>query len=257
MSKIVLITGATSGIGRATALGFAKEQYTLILCGRRSERLQDLKSEIENIYQSKVTILSFDIREKKSVEEAVNSLTDDLRQIDILVNNAGLALGYDDFHEADTEHWDTMIDTNVKGLLYISRLISPGMVSRKQGHIINICSTAGHEVYPKGNVYCATKHAVDAITGAMRLDLHKHNIKVSQVSPAHVEETEFAITRFEGNQDKASIYDDFNPLKSQDVADIIVFMATRPAHVNIQDVLVMGTQQASSIFIDRSGRLFD
>ncbi len=257
MSKIVLITGATSGIGKATAFGFAKEQYTLILCGRRSERLKELKTEIEEEYQSSVSLLSFDIRNKESVTDAIESLPEHLRQIDILVNNAGLALGYDHFHEADTEHWDTMIDTNVKGLLYISRLISAGMVSRQRGHIINICSTAGHEVYPKGNVYCASKHAVDAITNAMRLDLHTHNIKVSQVSPAHVEETEFAITRFEGDQDKAQIYSDFNPLKSQDVADIIVFMATRPAHVNVQDVLVMGTQQASSVFINRSGRLFD
>jgi NADP-dependent 3-hydroxy acid dehydrogenase YdfG len=257
MSKIVLITGATSGIGKATAFGFAKEQYTLILCGRRLQRLQELKSTIEDSYDCSVTLLSFDIRNKQSVTDAIDSLPTHLREIEILVNNAGLALGYDDFHNADTDHWDTMIDTNVKGLLYISRLISPGMVDRNKGHIINICSTAGHEVYPKGNVYCATKHAVDAITNAMRLDLHTHNIKVSQVSPAHVEETEFAITRFEGDQEKAQIYSDFNPLKSQDVADIIVFMATRPAHVNIQDVLVMGTQQASSVFINRSGRLFD
>lgn len=257
MSKCVLITGASSGIGRATAIAFAHEHYNLILCGRRSERLEEVKQQIGEISSSHVTILTFDIRDKTAIKTAYDRLPREMREIDILVNNAGLALGYDDFHQADLDHWDTMIDTNIKGLLYISRLISPGMVERKSGHIINLCSTAGHEVYPKGNIYCATKHAVDAITGAMRLDLHKHNIKVSQVSPAHVEETEFAVTRFEGDQKRASIYEDFNPLKSQDVAEIIVFMATRPSHVNVQDVLVMGTQQASSLHIDRSGRIHD
>jgi|SRR5690606_23219801 len=177
--------------------------------------------------------------------------------VDILINNAGLAKGLSPVHEGDLAHWEQMIDTNVKGLLYVTRLISPGMVIRRSGHIINICSTAGKEVHPNGNVYCATKFAVEALTRSMRADLYTHGIRVSQVSPGHVEETEFARVRFDGNAEKANIYRDFNPLTSRDVAEAIYFIASRPPHVNIQDILMMGTQQAGSTMIDRTGRWFD
>lgn len=252
--KIVLITGATSGIGRATAAKFAQNGYRLILTGRRAERLAELEQAFKTTHQSTIQTLSFDVRDVEAVKTAIASLDDEWRQVDILINNAGLAKGFHAIHEGDIEHWDTMIDTNVKGLLYLTRAIAPHMVDRRSGHIINVCSTAGKEVYPKGNVYCATKHAVDALTQAMRVDLHPYNIRVGQVSPGHVEETEFAYVRFE-DQEKAKIYEDFNPLKSSDVADVIYFMATCPPHVNIQDVLMMGTQQANSNFINRSGRM--
>ena len=166
-------------------------------------------------------------------------------------------MGKDLINEGKIEHWETMIDTNVKGLLYMTRAISPNMVKRKKGHIINVCSTAGKEVYTNGNVYCATKHAVDALTKGMRLDLYKHNIRVGQISPAMVESTEFAKVRFEGDKKKANIYSDFNPLTSDDVADAIYYMATRPPHINIQDVVLMGTQQANSTNVNRNGRIFD
>ncbi len=255
--KIVLLTGATSGIGAATAKVFAKNGYRLILTGRRMERLEELKQKLEFKYGTKILILGFDVRNQQEVRDVVSSLPDDWSAIDILINNAGLAKGLSPIHEGSYEHWETMIDTNVKGLLYVTREISPGMVSRGRGHIINLCSTAGHEVYPNGNVYAATKFAVDALTKSMRLDLFKHGIRVSQVSPGHVEETEFAVVRFDGDANRAKIYEDFNPLKSKDVADIIYFVASRPVHVNIQDVLVMGTQQAGNNHIDRSGRKYD
>ncbi|MEO1627660.1 MAG: SDR family NAD(P)-dependent oxidoreductase, partial [Bacteroidota bacterium] len=250
----VLITGATSGIGKATAELFAENGYRLILTGRRSDRLEAAQKEYAGRFGVETHLLSFDVRQPEAVQKAIDSLPEEWRQTDILINNAGLASGFDPIHEGDLADWDRMIDTNVKGLLYMTRAISPFMVERKKGHIINVCSTAGHEVYPNGNVYCATKHAVDALTKGMRLDLYKHGIRVSQVSPAHVEETEFALVRFHGDQERAKIYDDFQPLKSSDVAEVVYFMATRPAHVNIQDVLLMGKQQAGSSFIDRSGR---
>lgn len=250
----VLITGATAGIGRATAEIFARNGYRLILTGRRVERLVALKKQLEAAYQTETLILPFDVRDGGAVQAALNNLPASFQDIDILVNNAGLAKGFSSIHEGSLEHWEAMIDTNVKGLLYVTRCISPGMVARRKGHIINLGSSAGKEVYPKGNVYCATKFAVDALTKAIRLDLHAHNIRVSQVSPGHVEETEFAITRFDGDAERAKIYEDFQPLKSSDVAEVIYFMATRPAHVNIQEVQLFGTQQASSMVIDRSGR---
>ena len=257
ISNVALITGATSGIGRATALLFAKKGFDVIITGRREERLQELKSKIKKKYGGKVKTLCFDVRQYDEVERALNSLHGHWAEIDILVNNAGLAKGLDPVYDGDLEHWNIMIDTNIKGLLYVSKLVSRSMVDKGRGHIINICSTAGHETYPKGNVYAATKHAVDALTKGMRLDLHQHGIRVSQVSPGHVEETEFAITRFDGDTTRASIYEGFNPLTSKDVADTIYFIASRPLHVNIQDVLMMGTQQASSIFIDKTGRKYD
>ncbi len=251
---LVLITGATSGIGRATAEIFARNGYRLILTGRRAERLLELKNTFSKQYGVEVWPLPFDIRDAEAVEAALSSLPESFREIDILVNNAGLAKGLAPIHEGNLDHWEAMIDTNLKGLLYVTRLVSKGMVQRHQGHIINVCSSAGKEAYPNGNVYCATKFAVDALTKSMRFDLHAHNIRVSQVSPGHVEETEFAITRFDGDAERAKIYDDFQPLKSSDVADAIYFMATRPAHVNIQDIQLFATQQASSTVINRSGR---
>ena len=252
--KIVLITGATSGIGKATAILFAKRGYNLIITGRRADRLQNIKQKIKKKYAVRVKALEFDVRDKEACREAYMSLDKEWKKIDILINNAGLASGYDAIHRGKLEDWEQMIDTNVKGLLFMTRLVSPGMVKRKKGHIINVCSTAGHEVYPNGNVYCATKHAVDALTKSMRVDLYKFGIRVGQVSPGHVEETEFALVRFHGDKNKSKIYEDFIPLNSKDVAESIFFMTTRPKHVNIQNMLMMGTQQAGSNHIDRSGR---
>ncbi len=254
IDKIVCITGATSGIGRSTAKIFAKNGYHLILTGRRHDRLDEVKSKLELKYGVQIKILCFDVRNREATFEALNSLEDKWKNIDVLVNNAGLAKGLASIHEGDIDDWETMIDTNIKGLLYITRFFTPYMVHNQTGHIVNICSTAGHEVYPSGNVYSSTKYAVDALTKSMRLDLYKHKIRVSQVSPGHVENTEFASVRFDGDSDRAKIYEDFVPLNSKDVAEIIYFICTRRRHINIQDVLVMGTQQAGSNFIDRSGR---
>ncbi len=257
-SKIVFITGGTSGIGRAAAKEFAKVGYDLVITGRRKPKLKEVKSKLELKYGVDVHTLAFDIRDRKAVNKAWNSLNPDVTsKITILLNNAGGAKGLDTIPEGSIDHWETMIDTNIKGLLYISKIISGEFIERKKGHIINICSTAGHEVYPKGAVYCATKHAVDALTKGMRLDLHKHGIRVSQVSPAHVEETEFALNRFDGDKDKAKIYNEFNPLTSKDVAKTILYIAMQPKHVNIQDVLMMGTQQANSTTINKTGRIYD
>ena len=252
--KTVFISGATAGIGRATAALFAENGYRLILNGRRNERLEELKATFEEEYDVDVKLLPFDVSEVSAVQEAVEGLGEDWQNVDILINNAGKARGSAPIHEGDFAHWDEMIDTNIKGLLYLTRAISPQMVARKSGHIINVGSVVGKEVYKNGNVYCATKFAVDGLTRAMRMDLHEHNIRVSQVSPAHVEETEFASVKYGGDQEKANIYQDFKPLSAQDVAETIYFMATRPAHVNVQDVLIMGTQQATATMIDRSGR---
>ena len=254
MSKRILITGASSGIGKASAEKFAKKGYDLILTARRKDKLDKLAEKLRNKYAVKVLPLCFDVRNLDEVQKAIENIKSSWKPIDILLNNAGLAKGFHEIHEGKIDDWEIMIDTNLKGLLYMTRLIAPDMVKRKNGHIINIASTAGKEVYPKGNVYCASKHAVDALTKAMRVDLHKYNIRVSQVAPGHVEETEFALVRFDGDNKKAKIYEDFVPVNSKDIANIIYFVASQPKHVNIQDVLVMGTQQASSNFIDRSGR---
>jgi NADP-dependent 3-hydroxy acid dehydrogenase YdfG len=254
LAKTVFVTGATSGIGKAVAKIFSKNGYNLIISGRREELLIELKEALEEKYAVKVETLIFDIRNPEEAKAAFDGMEDEWKYIDILVNNAGLAKGLDFIHEGNLEHWDTMIDTNIKGLLYMTRLVSPGMVEMKRGHIINICSTAGRDVYPKGNVYCATKAAVDSLTRGIRLDLYEHNIRVSQVSPGHTEETEFASVRFDGDDKKANIYGDFTPLRAKDVAEAVFFLATRPRHVNIQEILMMGTQQAGSNFIHRSGR---
>jgi NADP-dependent 3-hydroxy acid dehydrogenase YdfG len=251
--KTVLITGATSGIGRATAIQFAEAGYQkLILTGRRLNLLTELKKQIASLSDCEVVILNFDITNRESVEDALFGLP----PIDILINNAGKAKGLAPIYEGSYHHWDEMIQTNITGLLYVTRIISAGMVARKSGHIINIGSTAGKEVYPSGNVYCATKFAVDALTKAIRLDLYQHQIRVSQISPGHVEHTEFAKVRFDGDLEKADIYQGFNPLTSDDVAGMILYIANQPERINIQDILVMGTQQAGASFIDRSGRKF-
>lgn len=250
----VLITGASSGIGRATAELFARHGHRLILVGRREERLRELKHQFENMYGAQVLPLAFDVRDYRTAQQMLESRPEEWLDVDVLINNAGLAKGLSPIHEGDLEHWETMIDTNIKGLLYVTRLVTPSMVRRRRGHIINLSSSAGKEVYPNGNVYCATKFAVEALTRSMRLDLHAYNIRVSEVSPGHVEETEFALTRFDGDAQRARIYDDFQPLKASDVAEVIYFIVSRPPHVNIQDVWMFGTQQASSTMINRSGR---
>lgn len=252
--RVVLITGATSGIGRATAEIFAQHGFRLILTGRRSEKLDDLKTVLEETHKNRNLLLNFDVRSPQAVKDAIESLEEDFKNVDILINNAGLASGLSPIHEGDINDWDVMIDTNIKGLLYMTRAIAPHMVARRKGHIINLCSIAGKEIYPNGNVYNASKHAVDALTRSMRVDLHKYNIRVSQVAPGAVEETEFALVRFHGDSEKAKIYEDFTPLKASDVADTIYFIASRPEYVNIQDVVMMCTQQASANHLDRSGR---
>lgn len=253
--KNILITGATSGIGRATAKEFAKHGHNLIICGRRKAKLTEVADKLADKYSVAVLKLCFDVRAFSEVEKALIKLKGEWKKVDVLINNAGLAKGYDPINTGKISDWETMIDTNLKGLLYMTRLISPLMVKAKKGHIINVASTAGKEVYPNGNVYCATKHGVDALTKAMRIDLHKHGIKVGQVAPGHVESTDFAKVRFDGDVERAKIYEDFTPTNSKDIAKIIYFIASQPKHVNIQDILVMGTQQANSNFIDRSGRI--
>lgn len=246
MKPIVLITGATSGIGEATALLLAKNNFNLIITGRRLERLILLQQRIQKESNSEVFVLNFDMRNLNENEEALNSLPAEWQNIDILINNAGLAAGYSPFQEGNIDDWERMIDTNIKGLLYITRLITPKMIERGRGHIINISSIAGKETYPFGNVYCASKHAVQSITKGLRIDLLKHGIKVSSVSPGAVE-TEFSLVRFNGDENKAKqVYKGFTPLFAQDIAEAILFIATRPKHVNIDDILIMPTDQAYS-----------
>ncbi len=250
MNKTALITGATSGIGKATAELFAENGIRLILCGRRQERLDELKSTLGE--KTSVHALNFDVRDKDAVFSAINSLPTDFTTIDILINNAGNAYGLDTIDEGSLEDWDAMLDINVKGLLYMSKSIIPQMVARKSGHIINIGSTAGKEVYPRGNVYCASKHAVDAINQGMRIDLNAHGIRVGAVNPGLVE-TEFSDVRFKGDLVRAeTVYNGFQALKAEDIADIIHFVVTRPYHVNIADLVVMPTAQASSTIINKN-----
>lgn len=250
----VLITGATSGIGRATAEEFASHGHHVILTGRREDRLEAMATDLHTRFGAQAHTLCFDIRDAEACQAAIETLPDFWSAPDILINNAGLAQGLHPIHEGEISDWETMIDTNLKGLLYMTRLITPAMVARRAGHVINVGSIAGHQVYPKGNVYSASKYAVDGLTKAMRLDLYTHGVRVSQVTPGHVEETEFALVRFHGDTDRARIYQDFRPLKSSDVAAAIYFIASRPEYVTIQDIVLTGTQQADVNFIDRSGR---
>lgn len=240
-----MITGATAGIGKATAKILAKNNFNVIITGRRAELLKQIKEEIETESGSKVLALNFDVRNNNEVVGAIESLPDKWKEIDVLVNNAGLASGLNKIHEGDLSDWEKMIDTNIKGLLYITRAVSPGMVKRNTGHIINIGSIAGKEVYENGNVYCGTKHAVDALTKGMRIDLVDYNIKVTAVNPGAVE-TEFSIVRFHGDKEKADkVYEGFTPLFDQDIAEAVFFAVSRPPHVNINDLLIMPTAQAS------------
>lgn len=251
MNKIVLITGATSGIGEACARLFAENNYDLIITGRRSERLQKLADELSEKHSVKVEILAFDVRNKREVSEKLESLTGNWRNIDVLINNAGLSQGLDPIDQGSVEDWDTMIDTNIKGLLYVTRLVSRWMIKNKAGHIINLGSIAGKETYANGNVYCATKHAVDSLNKAMRIDLLPHHIRVTAIHPGAVE-TEFSEVRFKGDKQRAKkVYEGFKALTAGDIADVIWYAVSRPAHVNINDLVIMPAAQANTTYLIR------
>lgn len=250
--KTALVTGATSGFGHAIALRLAGLGYNLIITGRRAERLDKLAKLLQADYPIEVLPLCFDVRNNEACTKAVQSIPVSLKKIDLLVNNAGLAAGASPFQESDLADYDRMIDTNVKGLLYMTKLIVPGMIEQQSGHIINISSIAGIEVYPNGSVYCASKHAVNAITKGLRLDLIKHNIKVSSVSPG-LAETEFSVIRYHGDEEKAkAVYAGLTPLNAGDIADTVEFIVTRPAHVSINDIQINPTQQANTYIAHRN-----
>lgn len=252
MNKIALITGATAGIGLSTARVFASNKFDLIITGRRKKRLDTLKDDLLKDYNIRVLALAFDVRSLEEVENNLGNLPDDWQNIHILVNNAGLAVGLNHIHEGVIDDWERMIDTNIKGLLYVSRVIIPGMTERGKGHIINIGSIAGKEVYENGNVYCATKHAVDALSKSMRIDLVEHGIKVTNIAPGMVD-TEFSIVRFKGDGEKASTaYKGLNPLSGDDIADVIYYCASLPGHVNINDLVIMPAAQASATKVHRT-----
>jgi len=251
MNKIVFVTGATSGIGQATAHRFASNGYNIILAGRRSDRLNETAVEIQNKYKVNTLALELDVRDRQAVMESVSQLEDKWAEINILVNNAGLASGLDFIQDGNLDDWDQMIDTNVKGLLYISKAVIPGMIRRGKGHIINIGSTAGKEVYTKGNVYCASKHAVDAITKGMRIDLLGTGIKVTQIAPGAAE-TEFSLVRFHGNAEQAKkVYQGFQPMTPDDIAEVIFYTTTLPEHLCINDLVLTSVAQANSFYIHR------
>lgn len=246
----VFITGATSGIGKATAERLAQEGYKLILCGRRADRLENLKAELS--VSTEVHSLVFDVRDREEVIQQINSLPEAFQNISVLINNAGNAHGLDPIQNGNLDDWEAMMDINVKGLLYVSKAIMPRFIAAQKGHIINIGSTAAKEVYPNGNVYCASKHAVDAINQGMRIDLNKHNIRVGAIHPGMVE-TEFSEVRFKGDTEKAGkVYKGFRPLQAEDIADIISFVISRPYHVNIADLVVMSVDQASSTIVNKT-----
>lgn len=248
--RIVLITGATSGIGEATANLLAKNKFDLIICGRRVDRLETLQTKLSK--QTKVHTLSFDVRDREDVHRAMASLTEEWKNIDVLINCAGNAHGLDPIQTGNVDDWDAMMDINVKGLLYVCREIIPSMVKKNAGHIINIGSIAGKEVYPNGNVYCASKFAVDALTRGMRIDLNAHSIKVTSINPGLVE-TEFSLVRFKGDAERAAtVYKGYDPLKPEDIADLILFTLTRPAHVVLADITVFPTAQASSVHVKKN-----
>ena len=249
MKLTAFITGATSGIGQATAELFAKNNIRLILCGRRADRLEDLQKTLSEF--TEVTTLQFDVSKRADVAKAIQSLPEDFKRIDILINNAGNAHGLSTIQDGDLDDWDAMLDINVKGLLYVSKAIFPQMIERNDGFIVNIGSIAGKEVYPNGNVYCASKHAVNALNKAMRIDLNAYNIRVSAIHPGAVE-TAFSEVRFKGNTEKAkSVYKGYKALQAKDIADIIHFVVTRPYHVNIEDLVVYSTAQASATILNK------
>lgn len=251
MARTALITGATSGIGMATALRLAKDGYRVIITGRRAERLHDLAERIGREGGGEVLPLCFDIRSRQAVEAAVAGLPESWREIDILINNAGLAAGLAPLDAGEIEDWERMIDTNIKGLLYITRTIAPQMKARRSGHIINLSSIAGREAYPNGNVYCGTKHAVEAIGKGLRMDLVPYGVKVTQICPGAVE-TEFSLVRFHGDQERADkVYEGFVPLRAEDIADTIAYALSLPSHVCINDMLIMPTAQASAMMTHR------
>jgi 3-hydroxy acid dehydrogenase / malonic semialdehyde reductase len=243
---IALITGATAGIGKITAKTLAASGYDVIITGRREKLLQDAEREIRSTTDADVFTLCFDIRNNEEVVHHIGSLKGKWEKIDVLVNNAGLASGFSPIHEGDLDDWEKMIDTNIKGLLFVTRAISPGMAERKSGHIVNIGSIAAKEVYENGNVYCATKHAVDALNMGMRIDLVEHNIRVTAIHPGKAE-TEFSIVRFHGDKERArKVYEGFTPLHEKDIAEAVLFAVTRPPHVNINELVIMPTEQATS-----------
>lgn len=251
MNKIILVSGATSGIGASCAKKFAAAGCRVILCGRRSERLSELKKNLVSQYGENFLTLSFDIRNREEVFNAIQSLPDDWKAVDVLVNNAGLALGLHPLQDGNIGHWEQMIDTNIKGLLYLTKAVVGQMIDRKSGHVINIGSIAGRQAYANGNVYCATKAAVDSLSQSMRIDFLPYNIKVSQVAPGAVE-TEFSLVRFEGDQERAvNVYKGYQPLSPDDVADAIFYLASLPPHVNVNDMLLMPTAQACAGIIHK------
>jgi NADP-dependent 3-hydroxy acid dehydrogenase YdfG len=247
--RIALVTGASSGIGQATARILANNNFKLIICGRRQERLEELKNDLSKV--TDVIALNFDVRDRKAVNTSIESLPEEWKAIDVLVNNAGNAHGLASIEDGDTDDWDAMIDINVKGLLYVSKAVIKGMTDRKHGHIVNIGSVAGKEVYGNGNVYCASKHAVDALNQGMRMDLNQYGIKVSAINPGMVE-TEFSEVRFKGDKERsANVYKGFDPLQAADIAETILFVVTRPSHVNIADLLIFPTAQASATLVNK------
>lgn len=251
MAKIALITGATSGIGEACAHLFAQQGYNLILLGRRENLLEKLAHHLADKYAIEVKKIQADVRDKENINYVLETLQPQWKNVDVLINNAGLSQGLDPIDKGNTDDWDTMIDTNIKGLLYVSKVVSGWMVEHKKGHIINIGSIAGKEVYPNGNVYCATKHAVDALNKAMRIDLLPYGIRVTAIHPGMVE-TEFSIVRFKGDEARAKkVYDGFEPLVAQDIADAIWFAVSRPAHVNVNDMVIMPNAQATGTILKR------
>ncbi len=251
MNKIALVTGATAGIGKAVALKLADLDFNLIITGRREDRLTQLSKDIQEKYDVQVLSLCFDVRQRETVKEQFENLPNEWKNIDVLVNNAGLAAGLSSIQEGSIDDWEQMIDTNIKGLLFVTRSVSPWMVERQAGHIINIGSIAGKEVYPNGGVYCSTKHAIDALTKGMRMDMVQHKIKVTAINPGMVE-TEFSIVRFKGDTERAkAVYEGLIPLYAEDVAEAVAFAVTRPPHVNIDDMLIMPTAQASATIARR------
>ncbi len=252
MRPIAIITGATAGFGRATAETLARNDFDVVITGRRPEKLESLEEEIRTKTGADVLSLTFDIRDQEAVKKACDQLKGKWKEVDLLVNNAGLAAGLSYIHEGSVDDWEQMIDTNIKGLLYITRLITPGMVQREKGHVVNIGSVAGKESYEKGNVYNATKFAVDGLSQAMRIDLVDHGIKVTVINPGAAE-TEFSLVRFKGDRAEADkVYEGFTPLYAEDVAEAVLFVVSRPPHVNIDDLLIMPTSQARSRKIHRN-----